>query len=534
MFAILVVLLALTSKPAQAQTPPILTNTYSVAVPSDANILMDCSETHTVSAYSNEFGGMIMSIDSLFQGVTAADPEDVEWVEPVNVMVNQGEISYVLSSNASAHTTTIRAYDNNTLSFTYQQIDWTFTYNNPEVLDMHVKSTGTADEITILAKVFDTNINKWKGVVYSNTYDYATGFSGWIEIIASITVAEKNTVPTSMEVSPSGNIYIWGYFDRNVAGTNHDMFLSRYNAAGSLLFNKTFASYTGRDDIAFDLISDASGNLYGISSSQDNVAPYSNHIAVLKINPNNGKTIWLKRIGTGTAGSEAVYSVSGNTLGSGLVIGGSSNDGGGGRNGQIWCMSTTGSILWNRVINSEAPGAIEECRAVIYHPVNGNVYSGTVTGGILKLYSNNPSSGLNIWSPVTIDGDGTTISDKVNIDFQLNGGTIIISSVAQVGLGRQLQLTEIEEIAKSGDIANIGIGTDLLCFPNPASTRLQLTGISGAGSIQIYSLNGQLMREQSVNEGEQTIDVSDLNAGLYQLIYLGNNETKQVSFVVTK
>lgn len=61
------------------------------------------------------------------------------------------------------------------------------------------------------------------------------------------------------------------------------------------------------------------------------------------------------------------------------------------------------------------------------------------------------------------------------------------------------------------------VGFDL--FPNPASQDVDILFLSGEGSerpVQIFDLNGKLLRSQTVNDAEQsTLDLSDLPPGVY-------------------
>jgi hypothetical protein len=50
-------------------------------------------------------------------------------------------------------------------------------------------------------------------------------------------------------------------------------------------------------------------------------------------------------------------------------------------------------------------------------------------------------------------------------------------------------------------------------YPNPVSDFIYLDGIEETKSINIYSVNGQLIK--SIERIDQKIDVSDLKDGLY-------------------
>lgn len=511
---------------AQVATP-VFQWEYATAVSSDAKTCISTSDDLIVGAFSSLPGGSAILMDYTGSILEAEAPEDVEWVEPVNVVINNGERTYFFSSNEGTNQTNIRIMENTSLSFVFHNIDWTSLYSDPTVVAAEITEYATYDRLTILIKVFNNTTNKWQTVLHTYDYSWEIEEISWVETIW-LAIASKNTYPVEIILAPSGKRYIWGYYDKNVAGSNHDLFLNCYSIEGSLIFSKTFASFASKDDIAFDLVSDASGNLYGISSSEDDVAPYSKHIAVQKLNPNNGKRLWIKRIGYGTAGSEAIYSASGNTLGDGIAFGGSSADGGGGRNGKIWRLNSGGTTLWVKTINLEGTGSMEECRTVAFHPENGNVYSCNISQGILAIYCQNASTGANIWSPVIYEGDGSNLWEATQMEFS-SFHDIIISSAWGDDLDpisfRIIKFSEME-VRSESELSK----PTLMCFPNPADDYLQITGISEDCLLQIFNLSGQLVMEQYANAGMQTIQVETLPEGNYTMVLIGNSGKQQIQF----
>lgn len=51
-------------------------------------------------------------------------------------------------------------------------------------------------------------------------------------------------------------------------------------------------------------------------------------------------------------------------------------------------------------------------------------------------------------------------------------------------------------------------------YPNPAENYVMIESIKEA-EVRIYSINGQMVSEQTISEGVNTIDISSLNAGMY-------------------
>ena len=51
-------------------------------------------------------------------------------------------------------------------------------------------------------------------------------------------------------------------------------------------------------------------------------------------------------------------------------------------------------------------------------------------------------------------------------------------------------------------------------YPNPAKDNVTIESAKDA-VVKIYSVNGQMLSQQNINEGINTIDLSNFNAGMY-------------------
>ena len=58
-------------------------------------------------------------------------------------------------------------------------------------------------------------------------------------------------------------------------------------------------------------------------------------------------------------------------------------------------------------------------------------------------------------------------------------------------------------------------------YPNPAKDLVTIESAKDA-VVKIYSVNGQMLSQQNISEGVSTIDLSNLNAGMY---FISVNET---------
>ena len=55
---------------------------------------------------------------------------------------------------------------------------------------------------------------------------------------------------------------------------------------------------------------------------------------------------------------------------------------------------------------------------------------------------------------------------------------------------------------------------DFAIYPNPASTTVQISGLIGT-ELAIYSVQGQLMQQETMGQHTISMDVSELPRGMY-------------------
>ena len=87
------------------------------------------------------------------------------------------------------------------------------------------------------------------------------------------------------------------------------------------------------------------------------------------------------------------------------------------------------------------------------------------------------------------------------------GGTVTIDNVRTLVFGDDI-FTSVE---------NTPTSSTMRVYPNPTASMLVVEGAKGSGTMDIYSLNGTLLFSQPMQEGTNTIQVSNLANGLYIL-----------------
>ncbi len=87
--------------------------------------------------------------------------------------------------------------------------------------------------------------------------------------------------------------------------------------------------------------------------------------------------------------------------------------------------------------------------------------------------------------------------------------------ITQNGTDIQIPISEIRKITFDEVLATAeNKAEDIGIFPNPADNSFTVSGISGFQQMNIYSIDGKLVKREIIDCG-QSIDISELPQGLY-------------------
>ena len=151
---------------------------------------------------------------------------------------------------------------------------------------------------------------------------------------------------------------------------------------------------------------------------------------------------------------------------------------------------------------------------------NGTFYSASVT----------INSGLTSSSQIRFRCDASGNNDQIYID------DVTVTGVTGARLAGTKTITNLGDLGRTGlgesetEISNIDGGMKL--YPNPANAVLNiaLDDMENA-SIQIFSINGQLVKTGKVNVSQRTINIADLKAGIYVVKAVNGSSTIVKKFV---
>ena len=87
--------------------------------------------------------------------------------------------------------------------------------------------------------------------------------------------------------------------------------------------------------------------------------------------------------------------------------------------------------------------------------------------------------------------------------------------ITQNGSDIQIPISEIRKVTFDEILATADNGTESISiFPNPVSNTFTISGINDFQQLSIYSIDGRLVKHDTVGSG-QNIDISELPQGLY-------------------
>lgn len=297
----------------------------------------------------------------------------------------------------------------------------------------------------------------------------------------------------------SGNIYVTGYVRGNFHGITRvgssDVFISKYNSAGSRLWSVLFGS-TDVDE-SFGITCDAAGNVFvtGWCSATIDGDPYlgNGDNFLVKYNT-NGQKQWLRQWGTVNkdTGYALACDATGNVYVSGYTTGSLYASPLGNRDYFLAKYDTSGNLLWGRQTGTSGHeqgwGVAADAAGNAYiagetgGPLDGNVYQ----GGLDIFVTKYDPLGTRIWT-TQMGTAGDDWADGIVLDPNgviLLAGTTTGNLEGNSGLG-----LDDAFVMKLG--APVAPPTDALANPSAlcggGSSQLSATPGSGGDTVEWFT-----------------------------------------------
>lgn len=185
---------------------------------------------------------------------------------------------------------------------------------------------------------------------------------------------------------------------------------------------------------------------------------------------------------------------------------------------------------------------------------NSNISSATPISAIVKNFGNMPITGFDVAYSVNnvftaTQSVTTTIQPGDSITFQFTAPWTPTGSGARTIRVYTTGLTN--DVNRTNDTASVSVNSTVSVselngkdfgkvYPNPASSELNVQFVSSTngGRLQLIDALGRIVKERVLNgdlsEITETLNVSDVKAGIYTLRYVGRESQSTASIVIRK
>lgn len=230
----------------------------------------------------------------------------------------------------------------------------------------------------------DQNMNMY--VVKTDIY----GKLDWQQVIST----NGNEIAYTAVQNTAGDYYVGGYTDGQGAG-GKDIFISKLNSSGGIIWSKTFGGPL--DDICYAMTLTNSNDLI-VTGSTRLTGSGNDDIIMMKISP-SGMVIWNKTYGG--SGNDVVYGID-NVHDGGFILCGKTASFGN-NNAYVFRTNSTGDTLWTRAYNL-GNSTISGFNGVTERNDN-NSFSIVGTGVVVSYYN---------MMTIVLDLQGNVVSSSVS------------------------------------------------------------------------------------------------------------------------
>lgn len=335
---------------------------------------------------------------------------------------------------------------------------------------------------------------------------------------------EEDETGMSISLTDEGGYIVAGYTTSFGAG-DYDMYLLKTDAAGELLWSKTYGGESA--DLAYSVARTEDG--YILAGSSKSFGTESQDIYVVKTDF-YGDTIWTKTYGTFKDDYSATVQ---SDFNGGFIIGGNSISGYVDKTGLILNISGNGDTIWNKNFGGPYGCLINNIEPT---PDRGYIATGRSLNfsGFSKMYlikmdsfgnaiCNQSNIAPVITNPDTKVSDPSTIVGLLTMETQ-NPATLVGSGVESSSPCLNIGLPAVE----SDD-------NNLIILPDPASDfiTVNLTGNPMVENswVSIFDISGKNLFDEKFKSG-MTINIDQFASGVYFLRLFDGQHIRTQKFII--
>lgn len=315
-----------------------------------------------------------------------------------------------------------------------------------------------------------------------------------------------------IRVAPSGNVYVTG---RSWNGTNYDIFILKYNAAGNQQWVHTYHGGFGNDEPA-DMVLDANENILITGISEEATDSIYNYVTLKYTSGGNQQ--WAKKYNSGNGNDDQSSSIAVDGNNEILVTGKSDTDPGIQVNYDIVTIkySSSGAVIWvnayagnNGLDDTGDDIAINSLNQVY---VTGHINTNTTQLPVYDVVSYILNSdGSSAWADVY--NSPSDSSDVPNL-ILLNGNDFYVAgSTIEGNQMRNMLVIKYSGIVTSKD--ETAVNNSFRIYPNPCSDKITILTESVFGKMELSNCLGQIVFIDDVSLGKSVITLPKLPQGVY-------------------
>ena len=326
-----------------------------------------------------------------------------------------------------------------------------------------------------------------------------------------------NSVATDM----SGNIFITGYFTSTsirfgiatLSNTGYDdVFLTKYNSTGTVQWAKSaIGDYVDKNT---SVATDTSGNAYisGVFKSSmisfggyllANTGSSHGNIFLTKYN-SAGSVQWTKSVGdVGEAQNNYVSAIAADKSGDVYVTG--------------WFFNPSVTIGNTTITNTDNTGQYNDVFITKYNSLGNSVWAKKIGEETYDYITG-----------ITVDTSGHVFVTGYYDSALLFFGTAILTNSGY----QDFYLARLDnDLTKGLNETLAEEETTIAVFPNPVLNDVTLKYPVGITHIQIFTIQGRLIKSHKAKDEKSCFNVSELPAGVYILQLSSNKKSEYVKMI---
>ena len=205
----------------------------------------------------------------------------------------------------------------------------------------------------------------------------------------------------------------------------------------------------------------------------------------------------------------------------------------------IGITPTLGSVFFSDPYTGYASGQSEEGKGVIFKTIDAGItwdtaYLGPYEDNYYSVCFPDADTGyvVGAWGHIlkTTDAGTTWYNQTSGVDYRLNSVFFTDVNTGYIAVGGGIILKTNDGGVPTGFDENNPVSNKLKIYPNPTNKYLTVE-TADRGSLSVYNLKGMLILRKEIKNNNSTLDVSNLQNGIYIVKVVGDRQVYLGKFI---